>query len=62
MLKATSVTSIKKANFLTPKAKLVFIQLWQAFTKALILYHFYPECHIWIKTNTLGYAIGGALS
>ena len=39
-----------------------FIQLGEIFTKALILEHFYQGCHIWIKTNILGYAIDKLLS
>ena len=34
----------------------------QAFTKAPILRHFDPECHIRIETDASGYAIGGVLS
>ena len=34
----------------------------QAFTKAPILQHFDPECHIRIETDASGYAIGGVLS
>ena len=49
-------------SFLTPKARSAFNRLWLAFTKAPILQHFDPECHIRIKTDTLGYAIGGVLS
>ena len=42
----------KKAgpSFLTSKARGVFNYLQLVFTKALILWHFDPECHIWIKT------------
>ena len=49
-------------DFLTPGAKLAFTKLRQAFLKALILYHFDPECHIRIKTDVSGYAISGVLS
>ena len=49
-------------SFLTPKAKIAFNRLRLAFTKALILWHFDPKCHIWIETDVLGYAIGGMLS
>ena len=49
-------------SFLTPDARETFNHLWLAFTKALILQYFDPESNIWIKTNTLGYAIGGVLS
>ena len=50
------------SDFLTPGAKLAFTKLGQAFLKALILYHFDPERHIWIEMNVSGYAIGGVLS
>ena len=49
-------------SFLTPKARSAFNRLRLAFTEALILRHFDPECHIWIETDALGYAIGGVLS
>ena len=49
-------------SFLTPKARSAFNRLRLAFTKAPILWHFDPECHIWIETDTSGYAIGGMLS
>ena len=49
-------------SFLTPKARAAFNRLRLAFTKAPILRYFDPEYHIWIKTNALGYAIGGVLS
>ena len=49
-------------NFLTPKARSAFNRLRLAFTKAPILRHFDPECHIRIETDASGYAIGGVLS
>ena len=49
-------------KFLTSNARTAFNCLRLTFTKALILWHFYPECHIWIETNVLGYAIGEVLS
>ena len=49
-------------GYLTPDAKRAFTQLRQAFTKAPILRHFDPECHIQIETDALGYAIGRVLS
>ena len=55
-------TTEDKPKFLTPDARTVFKHLWLAFTEALILRHFDPECHIWIETDALGYAIGGVLS
>ena len=50
------------SNFLIPEAKLAFLQLRQAFTKASILYHFDPERYIRIETDVCDYAIGGILS
>ena len=49
-------------SFLTPKARLTFNRLRLAFTKAPILWHFDPECHIRVETNALGHAIGAMLS
>ena len=49
-------------GYLTPKARLAFTQLRQAFVEAPILHHSNPECHIRIETDVLGYAIGGVLS
>ena len=49
-------------KFLTPNARVAFNRLRLAFTEASILWHFDSECHIWIETNTLGYAISGVLS
>ena len=65
MLKTTARSSPRAADnssFLTSKAKLVFLQLRQAFTKVSILHHFDPERYIRIETNTFGHAIGGILS
>ena len=53
---------LEESKFLTSKAKETFNRLKQAFTKALILQHFDPECHIRIETNALGYAIERVLS
>ena len=50
------------SDFLTPRAKLAFTKLRQAFVKALIPHHFDPERHIWIKTDVSGYVIGEVLS
>ena len=52
----------RATGYLTPNARRAFTQLRQIFTKALILRHFHPEYHIWIKTDMSGYAIGGVLS
>ena len=60
--KTKSGNNLGESNFLTPKAKKVFNRLRQAFTKALTLRHFDPECHIWIETNASGYTIGGVLN
>ena len=49
-------------NFLTTKARSAFNRLRLAFIEALILRHFDPECHIWIITDALSYAINGMLS
>ena len=49
-------------SFLTPKARAAFNRLQLAFTKALILWYFDPECYIQIKIDALGYAIGSVLS
>ena len=51
-----------RLSFLTPEARLAFNHLRLASTKAPILQHFDPECHIWIETNALSYAFGGVLS
>ena len=50
-----------KPSFLTSKAKSAFNRLRLTFTKAPIFWHFDPECHIRIKTDVLGYIIGGML-
>ena len=47
-----------RPKFLTPNARTTFNRLWLAFTEAPILWHLNPECHIWIKINASGYAIG----
>ena len=49
-------------GFFTPKARLAFTQLRQAFVEAPILHHFDPKSHIRIETDASGYAIGGVLS
>ena len=53
---------MKELSFLTPDAKQAFIQLKQAFTKALILQYFDPEHRIWIDTYNFGYDIGSVFS
>ena len=49
-------------SFLTPDTNTILNRLWLAFTEALILQHFDPEYHIWIKTDVAGFAISGVLS
>ena len=49
-------------DFFIPGVKLTFIELRQAFLIAPILYHSDPNCHIQIKTDVSGYAIGGILT
>ena len=49
-------------KFLIPDARTAFNRLRLAFTKALIFWHFDPECHIRIETDASGYAISGVLS
>ena len=51
-----------RAGYLTPKARLAFIQLRKVFTKASILQHFNSKCHIRIEIDASGYAIGRILS
>lgn len=58
----SSLVATKKLQFLTFSAKKAFHRLRQAFIKAPILQHFDPKSYIWIKTNTLGYAIVGVLN
>ena len=55
-------TTDTEPSFLTPDARGAFNHLRLAFTKAPILWHFDPECHIWIEIDALGYAIGSVLS
>ncbi len=62
-VKAMSPGTASKARFfLTPEARLVFTQLSQACTKAPILHHFDPECHIRIETDAFSYVISGVLN
>ena len=37
---------VEESSFLTPNARQTFTKLRQAFTKAPILNHFVPDCHI----------------
>ena len=50
-----------RIDFLTPRAKLAFIKLRQAFFKAPIFHYFDPEHYIRIETNASGYAINVVL-
>ena len=58
----TSKNSNGAISYLTSGAKQAFIQLRQAFTKALIFQHFDLKCHIRIETEASDYAIVGVLS
>ena len=51
-----------ESDFLTPGAKLAFIELKQTFFKASILHHLDSKRYIQIKIDALGYAIGGVLN
>ena len=57
-----SKKTVRSSDFLTPRAKLAFSKLRQAFLKAPILHHFNPERHIQIETDVSGYTIGRVLS
>ena len=60
---STNFDAIKNGSkFFTLNTRIAFNRLWLAFTEALILWHFYLEYYIQIKTNILGYAIGRVLS
>ena len=50
-----------RSYFFTPRAKLAFTKLRQAFFKALILHHFDPKRHIRIETDVSSYVIGRVL-
>ena len=70
MLKITSsfanIETILKAtrnpNFLTSEAMLAFLQLTEAFIKALILHHFDQKHYIRIEIDVSSYAIDDILS
>ena len=51
-----------ESNFFTPRARLAFTELRQAFVKAPILYYFDLEYHIWVEMDILDYTIGGVFS
>ena len=54
--------NLEELKVLTSNPKEAFNHLKQAFTKALILWHFDLECYIRIETNVSGYVIGEVLS
>ena len=60
--RSLSKNSNEVTGYLTSETRLAFNKLRKAFTKAPILWHFDLECHIWIETNMLGYAISRVLS
>ena len=62
--KGRNLSKSKKteSGFFIPGARKAFTKLRQAFIKAPILYHFDLERHIWVETDTSGYAIGGVSS
>ena len=57
-----SKKTVKSLDFLTFRARLAFIELKQAFVKALILYHFDLKRHIHIEVDKSGYAMGRVFS
>ena len=58
----TSKNSNEIMSYSTPGTKQAFTHFRQAFTKALIFWHFDLEYYIQIETNASSYAIGGVLS
>ena len=58
----TSKNLNQTTGYPTLEVRLLFTQLRKAFTKALIFWHFDPECHVRIETNMSGYTIGRVLS
>ena len=62
--KSKNLSKSKKTElgFLISGARIAFTELRQAFVKALILYHFNPECHIRIEIDISGYVIDGVFS
>ena len=49
IFKSKKIISFIILSFFTPEVRLMFIKLKQIFVKALILYHFDLECHIWLR-------------
>lgn len=58
----TIYKTIDNFNILILKAELVFLQLIKTFTKVFIFFDFNLKRYIWIKTNTLDYAISDILN
>lgn len=56
------MTNFSQIDFLILKAKKVFIYLWKAFTRALILCYLNLKYYICIETDASGYAINEILS
>ena len=57
-----SNTTEDRPKFLTLETRIAFNRLRLAFIEGPILWYFDLKCHIWIKTDALGYVIGGELS
>ena len=62
LMRSSDIGATREPMFLTSDARKDFNHLKQAFIKTPILRHFDPECHIQIKTDASGYAIGEVLS
>ena len=60
--KLSKSKKLLRSDFFTPRARLAFTKLRQAFVKALIFYHFDSECHIWVETDASDYVIGRIFS
>lgn len=54
--------NFSKINFPIPEAQIAFTQLSKAFIKSRIFQYFDKGWHIWIRTDTSGFAIEGVLS
>lgn len=61
LVEAKKDSSFEK-KFLTPKAKLAFTRLRQAFSNTSIFHYFLPKLYMCIKTNVLGYTISRIIS
>lgn len=51
-----------RKEFITPKARLPFTRLMQAFTDTPIQHHFLLERYIYIEINAFAHVIGGIVS